>query len=167
MIENDITPPPESSGRSRPGLRKPSLRILVVEDESAIRTMVTTRLVKSGYHVDAAENGAEAWAALQVNHYDLLITDNNMPKVSGVELLQRLHATRMALPVIMATGSVPREEFERKPWLEPVATLLKPYSVGELLATVKAVLRAIGGANKQLELFPNRQRQPAADGMQR
>ncbi|HTA31282.1 MAG TPA: response regulator [Candidatus Cybelea sp.] len=160
-------PPEESLGASAQRPMNPPHRILVVEDECAIRTMVTTRLVKSGYHVDAAENGADAWAALQVNHYDLLITDNNMPKVSGVELLQRLHATRMALPVIMATGSVPREEFERKPWLEPVATLLKPYSVGELLATVKAVLRAIGGANKQLELFPNRQRQPAADGMQR
>ncbi len=162
-----MTPPQESGGKSRARLMKPPHRILVVEDESVIRAMVTTRLAKSGYQVDAAENGADAWAALQVNHYDLLITDNNMPKVSGVELLQRLHATRMALPVIMATGSLPREEFALKPWLEPVATLLKPYTVAELLATVKAVLRAIGGANKQLELFPNGRRQPAADGMQR
>jgi DNA-binding response OmpR family regulator len=126
-------------------------RILVVDDEAALRGLVTSALVESGYHVDVAEDGADAWEALQVNHYDLLITDNNMPKMSGVELLQKLHAARHGLPVIMATGNLPKEEFTRKPWLEPAATLLKPYTLADLLNTVKTVLRAISGCRQQIE----------------
>jgi DNA-binding response OmpR family regulator len=165
MIENGIRPPEESGSSSGQSPANPPHRILIVEDESAIRWLVTTKLAKSGYQVDAAENGADAWEALQVNHYDLLITDNNMPKLSGVELLQRLHGTPLALPVIMATGSLPKEELECQPWLKPAATLLKPYSVGELLETVRTVLRTIGGADPQMELFPNGLRQQAVGGL--
>jgi DNA-binding response OmpR family regulator len=129
----------------------PPHRILVVEDEASIRRLITGTLVDSGYHVDAAENGADAWEALQVKQYDLLITDNNMPKVSGVQLLQKLHAARHALPVIMATAILPEEEFARNPCLEPAATLLKPYALADLLKTVKAVLHTMGGNREQIE----------------
>ena len=107
---------------------------------SAISTLEI--LIDSGYHVDAAEDGAVAWDTLQVNSYDLLVTDNDMPKMSGVELIKKLHAARVALPVILATGSLPKEEFTRHPWLQPAATLLKPYTAVEFLGTVKNVLRA-------------------------
>jgi DNA-binding NtrC family response regulator len=71
-----------------------------------------------------------------------MITDNNMPKVSGIELLKKLQAARMALPVIMATGTVPTEEFARHPWLRPAALLFKPYTAKEMLIAVKQVLSA-------------------------
>jgi DNA-binding NtrC family response regulator len=57
----------------------------------------------------------------------------------------------MELPVIMATGTWPTEEFASTPRLEPVATLLKPYSIAELLDTVKAVLHAAGRSHKQID----------------
>jgi two-component system chemotaxis response regulator CheY len=151
MSDKDILPTEEPDTPSLQGLTNPPHRILVVDDEVSIRQLITSALVGSGYRVDAAEDGADAWEALQVNHYDLLITDNNMPKVSGVQLLQKLHATRHALPVIMATGTLPKEEFARKPWLAPAATLLKPYTLADLLKTVKAVLRALGGSREQIE----------------
>ncbi len=147
--DTDILPTKGADSPCLQGRMNPPHRILVVDDEASIRQLITSALVDSGYHVDAAEDGADAWEALQVNHYDLLITDNNMPNVSGVELLQKLHATRHALPVIMATGILPREEFTRKPWLEPAATLLKPYTLADLLKTVKAVLCAIRGSREQ------------------
>lgn len=106
-----------------------------------MRNLISSALVQSGYHVDAAEDGAAAWEALQVKDYDLLITDNNMPKVSGVDLLDKLHATAKALPVIMATGDAPEEEFNRRPWLQPAATLLKPFAIAELRETVQRILR--------------------------
>ena len=96
--------------------------------------------------MDAAEDGAAAWDTLQVNRYDLMVTDNDMPKVSGVELLHMLHEARMALPVIMATGQSPEAEFSRFPWLQPAAMLIKPYSFIELLETVRNVLLATGAA---------------------
>ena len=115
----------------------------MVDDDISIRHLNTRALLRSGYAVDAAEDGAAAWHALNTDSYDLLITDNNMPKLSGVELLKKLRAARMTLPVIMATGTLPKEEFTRFPWLQPAATLLKPYTVEALLRTVKKVLREV------------------------
>jgi two-component system, OmpR family, alkaline phosphatase synthesis response regulator PhoP len=120
----------------------PPHRILVVDDEPDIRRLNAAVLMDSGYHVDDVEDGAIAWETLQLKSYHLLITDNEMPKVSGVELLKKLHATRMAVPVIMATGTWPHEEFTRQPWLQPAAKLLKPYTIVELLGAVQEVLRA-------------------------
>ena len=115
-------------------------RILVVEDDIDIRHLNAEVLMDSGYHVDVAEDGEVAWDALQLNHYDLLITDNAMPKVTGIELLQKLHAARMLLPVIMATGVVPEEVYTQSIWFHPAATLLKPYTLADFLRTVKDVL---------------------------
>jgi len=119
----------------------PPDRILVVEDDDSLRELSTDALIRSGYEVDAAADGAAAWDKLQHNRYDLMVTDNNMPKISGLELLKHLRAVRMELPVIMATGALPQEEFDRYPSLRPAATLLKPFTIEEMLQTVKKVLR--------------------------
>ena len=119
---------------------KPANRILVVDDDPVIRQLNAKVLGLFGYQTETAEDGAAAWEALQTSRYDLLITDNSMPKVSGIELLKKLRSARMALPVIMATGTLPAEEFTRSPWLQPVATLLKPFTFAELLGTVREFL---------------------------
>ena len=77
-------------------------RILVVEDEHDLRQLTAEVLIDAGYQVDVAEDGASAGGALQRHNYDLLITDQFLPKVSGVELLKKIHVARMTLPVIMA-----------------------------------------------------------------
>jgi DNA-binding response OmpR family regulator len=133
----------------------PPRRILVVEDDAVTRRINTKVLIKSGYEVDAAEDGAVAWDALQLNGYDLLVTDNEMPNVSGVDLLKKLHAARMALPVIMVSGTMPTAELERQPWLQIKAALHKPCIASELLATVKNVLLANGGTRAKIAPRPN------------
>jgi CheY-like chemotaxis protein len=70
-------------------------RILVVEDERDLRQITAEGLTDAGYQVDVAEDGATAWTALQIYQYDLLFTDQFMPKVSGVELLKKIHAARI------------------------------------------------------------------------
>src|ERR1700691_582681 len=128
----------------------PPHRILVVEDDLYIRQLGIELLVRSGYEVDSAADGAAAWEPLNTDTcYDLMITDNNMPKLTGVELLKKLRAARMALPVIMATGILPKNVFARYPWLQPTATLLKPYTAAELLGTVRNVLHGIDNATPQ------------------
>jgi DNA-binding response OmpR family regulator len=119
----------------------PPEHILVVEDDIFFRWLNTQVLVRAGYEVDAAADGAAAWKELNMDTYDLLITDNSMPKVTGVELLKKMRGARMALPVIMATRTLPTKEFARYPWLQPAATLLKPYAGEEILRAVKKVLR--------------------------
>lgn len=117
-------------------------RILVVDDDDDIRSLNTEVLINYGYDVDAAEDGELAWTALTTQDYDLMITDNNMPKVTGVQLLKKMHRARMTLPVIMATGIEPRSELAQNPLIIPAAMLLKPYTVTELLDTVRLVLNA-------------------------
>jgi DNA-binding response OmpR family regulator len=124
-------------------------RILVVEDESDIRKLNTEVLTQSGYSVDAAENGAVAWETIQRHGYDLVLTDYDMPKATGLDLVKKLRAARMALPVIMCTGTLPMEEFTRHPWLQPAALLTKPYTIDELLGTVRQVLLSANGSSRQ------------------
>ena len=120
----------------------PSSHILVVDDDGEIHALCAEALVSFGYRVYAAEGGAAAWKELHANSYDLLITDNNMPKLSGVELVMKLRSARMTLPVILASGELSAEELNRNPWLQLAATLVKPISSGQLLKTVGAVLLA-------------------------
>jgi DNA-binding response OmpR family regulator len=114
----------------------------VVDDDPTIRQVNRALLNRSGYEVEEAEDGAVAWVALNTDCYDLLITDNNMPHVTGIDLLKKLRAARMEMPVIMATGNPPTAEFRRHPWLEPDAILVKPYAVEAFLQAVRTVLRA-------------------------
>ena len=142
----------------------PSNRILLVDDDTDIRLLGADLLFHSGYQVDTAEDGESGWEALQAKSYDLLITDNKMPKVSGLELVKKLRSARMALPVILVSGAMP-EELNRLPWLQLAATLLKPFTPGELLGTVKKVLRATNSAREQLEPLPICRSQPLADAL--
>ena len=166
MEEKQIPLNGESARLPVAGPNKPHQRVLVVEDNCDIRSLNAKVLIDSGYEVDAAEDGAAAWHNLQLKHYDLLVTDNDMPNVSGVELLQKMYGSRLALPVIMATGSLPSEKFTRCPWLRPAATLLKPYTFEELLGTVREVLRATEVAGQTTASPPIWPPQPSADRLQ-
>ena len=132
------------------GQANPPKRILVVDDESYIRRLITEVLLHSGYHVDTAEDGAAAWDALKLNSYDLLVTDDNMCRLTGIGLVKKLHAARMALPVILVSRAMPTEELNRHPWLQIDATLLKPFTTVELLRTVRQVLCATDSARKRI-----------------
>jgi DNA-binding response OmpR family regulator len=130
----------------------PPQRILVVEDNYAVRRLNTGLLMDSGYKVDAAEDGEVAWDALQLNSYDLLITENKMPKLSGVDLLRKMFAAQMALPVIMVSQAMPMDELSREPWLQIDAMLAKSYAVEEFLVAVRNVLLANHDAHDEIGL---------------
>src|SRR5689334_19643597 len=86
MKDNKFSPSEESAKAQARCGRNPAHRILVVDDELGIRQVSAAVLGCSGYDVDTAEDGEAGWNALQTKNYDLLITDNNMPKLTGVEL---------------------------------------------------------------------------------
>jgi DNA-binding response OmpR family regulator len=115
-------------------------RILVVDDDRDTRQLSVDVLIGSGYDVEGVKDGAAGWEALQVNNYDLVVTDNKMPRMTGIEMIAKLRSARMEVPVIMATGILPIHEFARRPWLKPDATLQRPFSNDDLLETVKKVL---------------------------
>ena len=122
------------------GATKKTYRILVADDDEDSRHLMAHALIRAGYAVDAAENGVVAWDSLQVNSYDLLITDNGMPGLTGVELIAKSRDARVGLPVIMVTTAIPDQEFAKRPLLMPDAILRKPFVIDELLEKVKAIL---------------------------
>jgi RNA polymerase sigma factor (sigma-70 family) len=141
-------------------------RILVADDDSGLRMLYGFVLSRPGYLVDVAEDGAAAWVALQANRYHLLITEHEMPNLTGVELVKKLRAARMALPVVMAARKLPIEELARYPSLQLAATLVKPFLADALLDTVKNVLRLTDRAHEPIEPLPIWRSQPSAQGLQ-
>jgi DNA-binding response OmpR family regulator len=139
----------------------PGPRILVVDDDADIRRLTAKLLANHGYQVDAAEDGAAGWEAICRTRYDLLITDHNMPRISGVELVQMLRSARMTLPVVLASGSLPAEVLDGNSPLRLAATLLKPFTCDELLKTVEQVLRTTILAREPLQPQPAWQAQAA------
>jgi DNA-binding response OmpR family regulator len=119
----------------------PPQRILVADDDEHIRLINTGILSSAGYEVEAVSDGGAAWKALQQKRYDLLLTDNNMPKMSGLVLIENLQAAGIRLPVIMVTGVPPPAKLSQNLQIE--AMLLKPYKAEELLAKVRNVLYAM------------------------
>lgn len=165
MTANSMEPDWESSRSLAPDDTEPAPRILVADDEPVIRRLNSNLLITAGYQVDTAADGAAAWDLLEHNGYDLLITDHAMPKLTGLELLKKLRHAGMTLPVIMATGTLPIDEFSRHRWLQPVVALLKPYGVAEFLNAVKVVLQATNGGCADITLNPCQHSQPVAPGL--
>lgn len=118
-------------------------RIMVVEDEDALTTLLRYNLEADGHHVEIIGRGDEAEARLKEHLPDLIVLDWMLPGLSGIELCRRLRArdeTR-ALPILMLTAR--GEESERVRGLATGADdyMVKPFSVPELLARVRALLR--------------------------
>ena len=117
-----------------------SQRILIVEDEPAIREAVAYALQGEGFAVDEASDGALGLEAASNGDYDLVILDLMLPRLSGTEVCRRLRATS-AIPIIMLTA--------RNAELDPVLGLelgaddyvTKPFSLAELISRVRALLR--------------------------
>lgn len=120
--------------------------ILVAEDDPDIRRLNAEGLKNSGYCVDAATDGAVAWEALQTKTYDLLITDNDMPIISGIELVKKVRAAHMPLPVIMVSGTMPTQDLKEDGLLGVNATLAKPHAIRDLLKIVEGILATTVGA---------------------
>jgi DNA-binding response OmpR family regulator len=165
MKNNELLQAGELAGASVQCPVNPPQRILVVDDDSDLRLLDADVLALPGYHVDAAEDGAAGWEALQANNYNLLITEHSLPKLTGVELVRKLRSARMAVPVVMAAGRLPTHELARNPSLQLAATLLKPFAVDALLDTVKNVLRATDSPRELIAPLPNWRSQPSAVGL--
>ncbi len=118
-------------------------KILIVEDEDALVTLLTYNLEAAGYDVAAVKSGDEALLAIDEEQPDLVILDWMLPSLSGIEICRQIRAgsATRALPVIMLTAR--GGEADRLRGLATGADdyIVKPFSVAEVLARVKALLR--------------------------
>lgn len=117
------------------------MQILVVDDEASIRELLAFNLKKNGYHVETAADGRDALAKAQ--KADLVLLDIMLPEIDGLEVCRRLKSSPQTsgIPIIMLTAKA--EEIDRVLGLEMGADdyVVKPFSMRELIARVKAVLR--------------------------
>lgn len=120
-------------------------RVLVAEDDNAVRLLVGTLLRRASYRVDFASDGAETIASLESNDYDAVVLDLMMPGASGFEVLAWLHRTKRGLArsrVIVLTA-VAATELKHLTSDRVFAVIRKPFDNDDLMATVK---RCVEGA---------------------
>lgn len=131
------------------------MRLLVVEDETELRQQLFERLSGEGYAVDVAADGEEGLYLGLEFPIDVAVVDIGLPKLSGIEMLQRLRAAGKTFPVLMLTA--------RGRWQDKVEGLdagaddylVKPFHIEELVARLKALIRrAVGLAQPTLQCGP-------------
>jgi DNA-binding response OmpR family regulator len=117
------------------------LRLLVVEDEPSLLSIITKRLKEEGYGVDSAKDGREGENYISSAEYDCIILDIMIPYQDGLTLLRKIRAKNISAPVLLLTAK--DSIADRVTGLDSGADdyLVKPFSFDELLARVRAMLR--------------------------
>src|SRR5712672_890671 len=125
-----------------PRLSDPSRqwRILAVDDDENMQFLQGRLLARAGYNVTAVADGEEAWTALLTERFDLLLADQNMPRLRGLDLVARMRAEGMTLPVIINSGCLDLREAPDYPHLGLAAVLHKSFHFTELMDAVRRIL---------------------------
>ena len=126
-------------------------RILIVEDDPAILMGLVDSLKEEHYEVLSAEDGERGFQMGQKENIDLIILDLMLPKMNGIEICKELRKLGVSLPILMLTSK--KEEMDKVLGLEVGADdyVTKPFSVRELLARIKALLRRNKELKKEVE----------------
>jgi DNA-binding NtrC family response regulator len=114
--------------------------ILVVDDEDALRTVLTNELMNEGYEVRNAGDGDEALTELQKVEYDLVLLDIKMPRVNGFEVLKFIKDHQPRTKVVMLTGFADLKNAIESKKLGADDFVSKPYDLVDLLTTIERVL---------------------------
>ena len=134
-----------------------TMRLLLIEDDAALRLTLARQLQADGYRVDQAKDGEEGLHVALEYPVDLVIVDLGLPKLNGLSIVQRLRQAGNAVPVLILTA--------RSSWQDKVQGLeagaddylVKPFEYPELAARIKALLRrALKTASDVLQLGPLR-----------
>jgi two-component system KDP operon response regulator KdpE len=124
-------------------MNQPVLRILVVDDESAIRRALSPPLVELGFEISEASRGEEALQLLRATAYDAVLLDVNMPGIGGIETLRRIRVFASRLPILMLTVRDQEEDKVQALDLGADDYVTKPFSMRELVARIRAAVRRV------------------------
>jgi len=127
-------------------------RILIVEDEAAIRIGLVDVFVFHGYEVDWADHGEEGLRKSLTGLYDMILLDVMLPGMNGFDICQRIREQDRRQPVIMLTAKTTDEDIVQGLTLGADDYVAKPFSVTQLVLRVQAVLRRAGIGEQQREI---------------
>jgi len=119
----------------------PHQRVLVVDDEPAIRRFLRTSLTAQGFLVDEAENGKMALDELRRHPFDLLILDLGLPDIDGFDIIERLRQSGSSVPILVLSSRTDEAGKVKALDLGADDFVTKPFGVEELLARMRAALR--------------------------
>ena len=114
-------------------------KVLVVDDEDILRMLLTDTLEFEGFQVEEAEDGVEALEKIQSNQYDAILLDYMMPRMTGLELLERLQPLELATPIIMLTAKAQQADQDAALAKGASYFMPKPFSPNELVKLVKSL----------------------------
>jgi len=119
------------------------IRILIVDDESAIRRALRPPLLELGFQVVDVSRGEEALQMLRAGGFDVVLLDVNMPGIGGIETLRRIRAFAPRLPILMLTVRDAEEEKVEALELGADDYVTKPFSTRELIARIRTAVRRV------------------------
>lgn len=122
--------------------------ILIVEDETAISTMMQRSLISAGYYCEIAQDGMSAADRIEQKEYDLILLDIMLPHIDGYELLE--YIKHKGPPVIFVSAKGQLEDKIKGLRMGADDYLVKPFQIGELMARVEAILRRVGKGHAQI-----------------
>lgn len=117
------------------------IKILVAEDDKALRSLICSSLMANGYEYVPCENGDDALNAMQEQAYDMLITDVMMPKLDGFSLAKKIRELDSQIPILFVTALDDKLSMKKGFELGIDDYLVKPFDIEILLMRVKALLR--------------------------
>lgn len=132
-------------------------RILVVDDEPGVRELICDALHMSDFQTLQAADGLTALSAIRRDRFDLIILDINMPKLDGLELLEKIRKDGIEIPALMLSARDDKVDISQGLKLGADDYMTKPFSIEELVLRVKAILRRTSTnstANKTLQCGP-------------
>ncbi len=124
-------------------MNQPAIRVLIVDDEAAIRRALRPPLAELGFQVHEASRGEEALQLLHSTPVDVVLLDINMPGIGGIETLRRIRALAPRLPVLMVTVRDGEEEKVEALELGADDYVTKPFSIRELVARIRTAHRRV------------------------
>lgn len=122
-------------------MNQSAIRVLIVDDEAAIRRAIRPPLAELGFQISEASRGEEALQLLHANTYDVVLLDINMPGIGGIETLRRIRGFAPRLPILMVTVRDGEEEKVEALELGADDYITKPFSIRELIARIRTAHR--------------------------
>lgn len=129
-------------------------KVLVVDDETGIRYLLSDVLADKGFEVSMARDGQESLDQLEVNSFDLIITDIHMPRLDGIEMLKCMKKTGRKEKVIVMTGNPSDQRLQDADIPMVVSRLQKPFKINKFLDVVNAAMANVKAASNTEGMQP-------------